>query len=96
MLTLYYKPACFFCLKVLTEAVALGIELQRKDVTAGDKNAEELLKRGGKLQTPCLIDEENSTVVYESDAIVAYLQKRMGADGSVRVHKAAGTSNVCV
>lgn len=75
MLTLYYKPTCPFCQRVLGEAEALGVKFNLKDISADETLAEELIARGGKRMVPYLVDEEKSVEMYESGDIVAYLQE---------------------
>lgn len=72
MLTLYVKTGCPYCAKVLIEAAMLDIEFDERNV-ADPKVAEELVARGGKLQTPYLVDEERGVSLYESEAILDYL-----------------------
>lgn len=72
MLTLYIRPGCPYCAKVLMNAEILGIPLEQKNVYDPGVR-EELEARGGKYQVPYLVDAENSVEMYESDAILAYL-----------------------
>ena len=74
MLTLYYKPTCPFCQRVLQNAENLGIEFNLKDITESDDIANELLEKGGKTQVPYLVDEKNGVAMYESDDIVDYIR----------------------
>lgn len=74
MLTLYYRPTCPFCRKVLEVAGELGLTLEKKDVN-DPKNAKELLERGGKQQEPYLVDSDRGVEMYESADIVAYLRE---------------------
>ena len=79
-LILYTRPGCPFSAKVLLEAAILGVRLDERSI----KNPEahkELMARGGKEQTPFLIDEANAVSMYESDAIMDYLHARFGSDG---------------
>lgn len=75
MLTLYTKPGCSFCAKVKEEGKFLGIEFDERSV-ADPGVVEELLKKGGKPQTPFLIDDETGVSLYGSDAIIAHLHER--------------------
>ncbi len=74
MLILYIKTGCPFCHKVLDAGRELGISFEEKNI-ADDAVATELVARGGKRQTPYLVDNERGVEMYESDAIVAYLQE---------------------
>lgn len=75
---LYVKSGCAFCARVLAQAELLGVELELKNI-ADEGVAEELVARGGMQQVPYLVDEEKGVEMYESDAIVAYLNERFSA-----------------
>jgi glutathione S-transferase len=75
MLILYVRTGCPFSAKVIEEAKALHLELDLRNITYLDY-ANELEERGGKLQTPYLVDEEGATELYESDAIITHLNNR--------------------
>lgn len=79
MLTLYVKTGCPFCAKVLIEADLLGITFNQKNI-ADPGVSEELLARGGKVQTPYLVDEEKGVEMYESDDIIDYLHSITPSD----------------
>lgn len=74
MLTLYVKTGCLFCRKVLDTGEELGLEFEVKDV-ANEEVAKELIARGGKEQTPYLVDSDRSVEMYDSMAIDAYLRE---------------------
>lgn len=78
MLTLYYKPTCPFCQKVLATIEELSISVTLKDVSADEALREELIAHGGKRQVPYLVDESRDTALYESDEIIAYLEQHYG------------------
>jgi glutaredoxin 3 len=78
MITLYYKPTCAFCRRVLAVVDRLSLEVELKDIVSDEAAATELVTVGGKLQVPYLIDATTDTALYESDDIVAYLQKQYG------------------
>ncbi|HEY0947932.1 MAG TPA: glutathione S-transferase N-terminal domain-containing protein [Candidatus Paceibacterota bacterium] len=69
---LYVKSGCPFSAKVLIEASLIGVELEERNIK-DEAFKEELLQKGGELQTPYLVDEERGVAMYESDAIVDYL-----------------------
>jgi glutaredoxin len=74
MLTLYVKTGCPFCAKVLAAGKESGLEFNLKNV--GDAGvADELIARGGKRQSPYLVDEKAGVEMYESDAIISYLHQ---------------------
>ena len=73
MLTLYRRPECPFCRKVLDMAEESGIALEKKDIS-NPTVANELVAKGGKKQVPYLFDSETGVVMYESMDIIAYLR----------------------
>ena len=76
-LILYTRPGCPFSAKVLLELAVMGLEVEEKSIKDRPMQ-DELLEKGGKLQTPYLIDTETGSALYESDAIIAYLHERFG------------------
>lgn len=74
MLTLYVKTGCPFCAKVLASGEEMGLSLNLKNV-ADEGVAEELIARGGKRQSPYLVDEEKNVEMYESDDIIKHLHQ---------------------
>lgn len=94
MLTLYYRPTCQFCRRVLAVVDRLNLEVTKKDISdVALQN--ELIAKGGKSQVPYLIDEAEGVAMYESDDIVAHLQKNYGTKTApkVRLHI---SDNACV
>jgi glutaredoxin 3 len=77
MLTLYYKPTCAFCRRVMAVIDRLELEVEMKNVADEDIKAE-LETLGGKSQTPFLIDTDKEVSLYESDDIVNHLQSHYG------------------
>lgn len=73
-LELYYKAECPFCQKVLNFMMD---NCQIKDVELVDikegNNNEDLIKRGGKDQVPCLFIDGKA--LYESDDIIKYFKE---------------------
>jgi len=83
-----------FCRQVMAVVDRLALEVEMKDI--GDSALQaELVARGGKSQVPYLVDEAEGIEMYESDAIVAHLQKHYGAatPAKVRVHI---SDNACI
>jgi len=77
MIQLYLSASCPFCKKVLVAAGQLGLQ-EGKDFTTidaapGTPGRDVVLTVGGKGMVPFLIDGDTS--MYESDDIVAYLEK---------------------
>ncbi len=88
MLTLYFRPTCAFCRRVMAVIERLELEVEMKDINDTTLQAE-LVAFGGKLQVPYLIDTEHNIELYESDDIVAHLQKEYGkikTPAKVRIH----------
>ncbi len=96
MLTLYYRPTCAFCRRVLAVIDRLSLEVELKDINDAGIEAE-LLAVGGKVQVPFLVDSAAQVEMYESDDIVSHLQSTYGKVSTVavrpRIHIA---DNVCV
>lgn len=96
MLTLYYKPTCAFCRRVLAVIDRLGIQVELLDINE-DNNEAQLVALGGKSVVPYLVDSEKNVAMYESDEIVTYLQTQYGkvaaAPARPRVHI---SDNACV
>jgi len=69
-LTLFFRPFCPFCRKVLDYISQERIEIPLKDV-GDDSNQRELIKLGGKAQVPCLIIDDQA--LYESGDIIEWL-----------------------
>jgi glutaredoxin 3 len=86
MLTLFYKPSCPFCQRVLGEIEDMGIQLNLRDTSSDLVAADELLEKGGKPQVPYLIDEDRGISMYESGDIITYLEE------NYRGEKVAGDS----
>lgn len=73
-LELYYKAECPFCQKVLNYMMdncqIKGVEFV--NIKEGNNN-EDLIKRGGKDQVPCLFIDGKA--LYESDDIIKYFKE---------------------
>lgn len=85
MLTLYYKPTCPFCQKVLSAAEELNVSFELKDISVDDSAAAELIERGGKRQVPFLVDEDKGVEMYESDDIIVFLKENCSG-GTCGIH----------
>ncbi len=101
MLTLYMKSTCAFSRHVIATADRLGLALELKDISSNESYAEELIERGGKRQTPYLLDSDANTGMYESDTIIAHLQSTYGAPSAdvvaarPRIHMSDSTCVSC-
>lgn len=93
MITMYVKTNCPYAARVFAALNALNLPYEEKNIGQPDV-LDELLERGGKKQSPYMVDGE--VEMYESDAIVAYLEKKYGDSLGVeektqlRVHMTEG------
>jgi len=102
MLTLYLKPTCPYCQRVLAAAEDLGVKFNLKDISTDDAIAAELIEKGGKRQVPYLVDDEHDVAMYESSDIVEYLQQHHATDtqstgsfSGLRIHKSDDSCDSC-
>lgn len=80
-ITLYIKSTCPFSKKVLAVVDAYEIPWVEKNI-AEDGVYDELESLGGKRQVPFMVDGE--IMMYNSDSIVEYLEKRCAERGHTR------------
>ncbi|MDX1725402.1 MAG: glutathione S-transferase N-terminal domain-containing protein [Pseudomonas sp.] len=80
-LALYQFHACPFCVKTRRALHKLNVPVTLRDAKHDDQHRQALLEQGGKIKVPCLRIEDNgqSTWLYESKAIIAYLNERFAA-----------------
>src|SRR5262249_31421632 len=78
-LTLYNMEGSPYCRKVREVLNELDLEHTVRNVPKGSPKRAELRKRGGKVQVPYLIDPNTGREMYESDDIVAYLEREYGS-----------------
>jgi len=71
---LYAKRGCPYCQKVLNKLHEIGIDFDTRYIS-DPEDLGELMEHGGKRQTPYIIDQVTGAECYESDAIIAYLEK---------------------
>lgn len=99
MLTLYFKPTCPFCRRVIAVIERLELEVEMKDIVANESFAAELEEKGGKRQVPYLVDTDKDAAMYESDDIVKHLQDNYGDTNTPaakpRVHISDATCVSC-
>ena len=101
MLTLYYKPTCPFCQRVLQMAENLNNDLDLRDISEDETALAELLEKGGQQQVPYLVDTEKDTAMYESSDIIEYLRENYANTGGgasedrPRVHVGGATCESC-
>lgn len=78
-LVLYQFATCPFCIKVRQEMRRLSLNIERRDAQHDLKNRDDLGRQGGQLKVPCLKITDaagNNQWLYESGAIIGYLQGR--------------------
>lgn len=81
-LTLYHFPTCPFCLKTRRAMQRLSLNIELRNAQHNQQHRADLLAGGGKLQTPCLRIRDahgHSEWLYESRAIIAYLEREFAA-----------------
>ena len=83
-LALYQFEACPFCVKVRRSMKRAGLNIETRDAKKDPQHRDELLAGGGRVKVPCLRIENTAGEVewmYESNDIIAYLDKRFAANG---------------
>jgi len=77
-LVLYQFHACPFCVKTRRSLHQLNLPVALRDAKNDAQARSDLERYGGRIKVPCLRIEENgqSTWLYESKAIIAYLNER--------------------
>lgn len=102
MLTLFYKPTCPFCQRVLGEVEDMGLKLNLKDISTDPTSADELFEKGGKRQVPYLEDTDRDVSMYESGDIIDYLKEHYSAAANqsesfngVKIHGSDDTCTSC-
>jgi glutaredoxin len=84
-LALYQFHACPFCIKTRRVIHHLNLPIELREASPGSAWREELEKKGGKVQVPCLkiIDMFHQEVwLYESNDIIRYLNEHFSVDGT--------------
>lgn len=80
-MALYQFFACPFCIKTRRALHRLNLPIETRNAKRGTPYREELETQGGKGKVPCLrICEHGQDIwMYESNEIIAYLDKRFGS-----------------
>lgn len=81
-LALYHFPTCPFCLKTRRTMQRLSLDIELRNVRNDEAHRAALIGGGGKPQVPCLriaTAGGETTWLYESDAINAWLNREFGA-----------------
>ena len=81
MFTLYYKPSCPFCQRVLQMADNLKVSFDLKDISEDESARLELIEKGGKQMVPFLVDTDKGVSMYESSDIIDYIRENKPATG---------------
>ena len=78
---LYQFHACPFCVKTRRTLHRLNVPVALRDAKNDAQHRQALLEGGGRVKVPCLRIEEQGEVtwMYESKAIIAYLDKRFAS-----------------
>ncbi|MBI4516749.1 MAG: glutathione S-transferase N-terminal domain-containing protein [Deltaproteobacteria bacterium] len=91
-LTLFNMEGSPYCRKVRECLSELDLEHLVRNLPKGSPKRAELVKRGGKMQVPYLIDPNTGKELYESDDIVTYLELQYGQ--GTAAHKARKPGNL--
>ena len=77
-MSLYQFKACPFCVRTRRTLHRLNLNIETRDAMNNPEHRETLLSQGGEIKVPCLrIDDDNETTwMYESVDIIAYLNQR--------------------
>jgi glutathione S-transferase len=78
-LTLYNMEGSPYCRKVREVLSELALPYVVRNLPKGSPKRDELVRRGGKMQVPYLVDPNRGHELYESDDIVTHLEKEYGA-----------------
>jgi len=79
VLELYQKENCPFSHAVRTQLTRLGLDFVSHSIPDGHPlKHEQLIRAGGLDQLPLLVDHSSGTKLYETPAILAYLDKTYG------------------
>ena len=81
-LALYHFPTCPFCLKTRRTMRRLSLNIDLRNAQHDPAHRQALVAGGSKIQTPCLriTDAQGqSTWLYESRDIIAYLEREFAA-----------------
>jgi glutaredoxin len=81
-MALYQYFACPFCIKTRRALHRLNLPIELRDAQNDLEHRNALASEGGRIQVPCLrIDNaDGSQWIFESNDIIAYLERRFGAD----------------
>jgi glutaredoxin len=94
-LALYQFYACPFCVKTRRALHRLNVPVELRDAQNDAQHRQALQAGGGRVQVPCLrIDGADGVVwMYESSAIIAYLDRTFGPERGETTTEAAEQVN---
>ena len=75
MLELFYSDSCPYCRKVINYFNDNNIEFEPKDINERN-NYEKLMELGKISQIPFLIDTDTGNMMYDSDKIIDYAERK--------------------
>lgn len=78
LLQLYNFEASPYCRKVRETLNELNLDHVVRNVAKGSTRRPELVSRGGRMMVPYLVDPNHGIELYESEEIVAYLNRTYG------------------
>jgi glutathione S-transferase len=78
-LTLYNMEGSPYCRKVREVLSELALPYVVRNLPKGSPKRDELVRRGGTMLVPYLVDPNTGREMYESDVITAYLDAEYGA-----------------
>ena len=76
-LVLYKTDLCGYCRRVLRVIDELGVEIELRDTLRERRWREDLYRRTGRTQVPCLLTDEEP--MFESADIIAWLRANVGS-----------------
>lgn len=77
---LYQRENCPFSHRVRSRLSDLGLDFIAHTVADNDLKHQQLVQAGGKDQIPFMVDHSTGTKLYESSAILAYLDHQYGGE----------------
>lgn len=80
MLILYTKTYCPYSDRVRDFISKMGIVVEERRIDKDRTYYDELIAKGGREETPFLVDTEHNIAMYESEDIVRYLNDTYGMD----------------
>ena len=85
-LELYSAEGCPMCRRVRETLTELDLDYVHKSCPRGDSpNRRDLVRRGGKMQVPYLVDPNRGVEMYESTRIVRHLLEHYGPNDTAEL-----------